>query len=213
MLLNLAIFMWFGAVCPWSSFAHNNIIPIYRLIFLGILILLVRRVPIVFAMHKYIRQIENKFQASFVGFFGPIGVGAAFYLSVSREFLFEITVDGKVREDAQQVAEAIDIIVWFLIICSIVCCPYFPYLYMLIANFTTCRLSMASRYLWSRLGLISPVPFPVRLAMLLLQKRNRSPSPTYITLVVRQHRLQSHPRVVKGDVIHLSLGFSKSVGL
>lgn len=120
MLLNLAIFMWFGAVCPWASFAHNDIIPIYRLIFLGILILLVRRVPIVFAMHKYIRQIENKFQASFVGFFGPIGVGAAFYLSVSREFLFQITVDGHVREDAKRVAEAVDIIVWFLIICSIV---------------------------------------------------------------------------------------------
>lgn len=125
MLLNLAIFMWFGAVCPWASFAHNEIIPIYRLIFLGILILLVRRVPIVFAMHKYIHQIENKFQASFVGFFGPIGVGAAFYLSVSREFLLEITVDGHVREDAKQVAEAVDIIVWFLIICSIVRCPPF----------------------------------------------------------------------------------------
>lgn len=121
MLLNLAIFMWFGAVCPWSSFLNNNIIPIYRLIFLGILILLFRRVPIVFAMHKYIHQIENKFQAAFVGFFGPIGVGAAFYLSVSREFLLEITVDGHVREDAQQVAEAVDVIVWFLIICSIVC--------------------------------------------------------------------------------------------
>lgn len=120
MLLNLAIFMWFGAVCPWWSFAHNNVIPIYRLIFLGILILLVRRLPIIFAMHKNIHQIENKFQASFVGFFGPIGVGAIFYLSVGREFLHKITVDDKVREDAQQVAEAIDVVVWFLVICSIV---------------------------------------------------------------------------------------------
>src|SRR3954447_4630522 len=42
MLLNLSVFMWFGAVCPWSSFLNNSVIPIYRLIALGILILLLR---------------------------------------------------------------------------------------------------------------------------------------------------------------------------
>ncbi len=42
MLLNLSVFIWFGAICPWSSFAHNSVIPIYRLVFLGILILLFR---------------------------------------------------------------------------------------------------------------------------------------------------------------------------
>lgn len=121
MLLNLAIFMWFGAVCPWASFVHNDIIPIYRLIFLGILILLVRRMPIVFAMHKYIHQIEQLSQAAFVGFFGPIGVGAIFYLSVSREYLREnVTVDGKPREDAKKVADTINVVVWFLVMCSIV---------------------------------------------------------------------------------------------
>lgn len=120
MLLNLSMFMWFGAVCPWSSFLNNDIIPIYRLIFLGILILLVRRMPIIFAMHKYIHQIEDLSHAAFVGFFGPIGVGAIFYLSICREFLLEITVDGQVREDAQKVADTASIVVWFLAICSIV---------------------------------------------------------------------------------------------
>ncbi|KAF9893556.1 hypothetical protein FE257_010868 [Aspergillus nanangensis] len=120
MLLNLAVFMWFGAVCPWYAFLHNNIIPIYRLIFLGILILLVRRMPVIFAMHKYIQQIENLFLAAFVGFFGPMGVGAIFYLSVAREFLRGITVNGEIRHDAAQVSEAVDVVVWFLVICSIV---------------------------------------------------------------------------------------------
>lgn len=120
MLLNLAVFMWFGAVCPWSSFLNNSVIPVYRLIFLGILILLVRRMPIIFAMHKLIHQIEHFYQAAFVGFFGPIGVGAVFYLSVSREFLNQITVDGQVREDAAKVSEAVNVVVWFLVICSIV---------------------------------------------------------------------------------------------
>lgn len=120
MLLNLAVFIWFGAVCPWSSFLNNDIIPIYRLIFLGILILLVRRLPIILAMHKYIHQIEHFTHAAFVGFFGPIGVGAVFYLSISRESLLKITVDGKVREDAEKVAETVNIVVWFLVVCSIV---------------------------------------------------------------------------------------------
>ncbi|EAU37610.1 conserved hypothetical protein [Aspergillus terreus NIH2624] len=121
MLLNLAVFMWFGAVCPWSAFLHNEIIPIYRLIFVGVLILLVRRMPIILAMHKYIPQIENLYHAAFVGFFGPIGVGAIFYLSVTREFLRTITVEGgQTREDARRVSEAVDVIVWFLVICSIV---------------------------------------------------------------------------------------------
>lgn len=44
MLLNLAVFMWFGAICPWPQFLDNDVIPIYRLIFLGVLILLLRLV-------------------------------------------------------------------------------------------------------------------------------------------------------------------------
>jgi len=42
MLLNLSIFIWFGAVCPWAMFRVNSVIPIYRLIPLGILILIFR---------------------------------------------------------------------------------------------------------------------------------------------------------------------------
>jgi NhaP-type Na+/H+ or K+/H+ antiporter len=120
MLLNVTIFIWFGAVCPWAEFYHNDVIPIHRLIFLGILVLLLRRLPIVYALHKYIPQIEQKRQALFVGFFGPIGVSAIFYLYVSLEFLRKITVDGKVREDAQYLMEVMNVVIWFLCICSVV---------------------------------------------------------------------------------------------
>jgi NhaP-type Na+/H+ or K+/H+ antiporter len=127
MLLNLSVFMWFGAVCPWASFLHNDVIPIYRLIFLGILILLLRRLPIVFAMHKYISQIEEVQQAAFVGFFGPIGVSAVFYLYISLEFLEKnILIDGEPREDAQKLADTMKVVIWFLAICSIVCTQSTP---------------------------------------------------------------------------------------
>lgn len=71
-------------------------------------------------MHKFIHQIEEKRQAIFVGFFGPIGVSAVFYLYISLEFLEEITVEGVQRADAAKLAEVIKVVVWFLAICSIV---------------------------------------------------------------------------------------------
>ncbi len=124
MLLNLSIFMWFGAVCPWGTFLHNDVVPIYRLIVLGILILIFRRLPIVFALHTFqwskIWQIEQKQQALFVGFFGPIGVSAVFYLYVSLEFLRQITVDGVIRADAERLEDVLTVVIWFLAICSIV---------------------------------------------------------------------------------------------
>ncbi|KAL1607369.1 hypothetical protein SLS59_002334 [Nothophoma quercina] len=120
MLLNVSIFIWFGAICPWAEFYHNNVISIWRLVILGILVLLLRRPPIVFSMHKKIHQIEEKRQALFVGFFGPIGVSAAFYLYISIEFLNKIKVDGNTREDAAYLIEVMNVVIWFLIICSVV---------------------------------------------------------------------------------------------
>lgn len=121
MLLNVSIFIWFGAVCPWPDFNTNNVIPIYRLIFLGVLVLLLRRLPVVVAMHKHIHQIEQLRQALFVGFFGPIGVSAIFYLYISIDFLKKITVeDGTQRADAAHLQEVMYVVIWFLVICSIV---------------------------------------------------------------------------------------------
>jgi NhaP-type Na+/H+ or K+/H+ antiporter len=120
MLLNVSVFIWLGAVCPWSLFANSPVIPLYRLVPLGILVLLLRRLPIIYALHKQIHQIEQRRQALFVGFFGPIGVSAIFYLYISLEFLENIVVDGEVREDAAYLMEVIKVVVWFLVICSVV---------------------------------------------------------------------------------------------
>lgn len=122
MLLNVAVFAWFGAVCPWSLFNNSPVIPIWRLIILAVLVLLFRRPPIVYLMHRFIPQIEQKRQALFVGFFGPIGVSAVFYIHVSAEYLSNVVdpATGSQREDARQLAEVIEVVVWFMVICSIV---------------------------------------------------------------------------------------------
>ena len=120
MLLNLSIFMWYGAVCPWASFRENDVIPIYRLIPLGILILLLRRLPFILAIHKIIPQIEQFQQAAFVGFFGPIGVSAIFYLYISIDFLEQTVYHGAEREDAKKLQDTMLVVVWFLAVCSMV---------------------------------------------------------------------------------------------
>ncbi|KAK1774341.1 Sodium/hydrogen exchanger family-domain-containing protein [Copromyces sp. CBS 386.78] len=128
MLLNVTIFMWYGAVCPWEMFLRNGVgIQIYRLIVLGILVLLLRRLPWVFIAHKIpwgrkiIPQIEGAKQAIFVGFFGPVGVSAIFYLYITLEFLRGMDgPDGEPREDIKDLAETVVVVVWFIAICSIV---------------------------------------------------------------------------------------------
>lgn len=113
--------MWYGAVAPWRDFRVNDIIPLWRLILLGILILLLRRIPMVLLFHKKIKEIEDLPQALFVGFFGPIGVSAVFYLYVSIDFLNQVLEDdGVIREDAARLQAVMRVVIWFLAITSIV---------------------------------------------------------------------------------------------
>ncbi|KAF5857841.1 hypothetical protein ETB97_005215 [Aspergillus alliaceus] len=122
MLLNVTIFLWYGAYLPWDQFGDNPVISIWRLVVLGVLVLLLRRLPWVFGMHKWIHQIEEARQAIFVGFFGPIGVSAVFYLFVSMEFIEKhlSDKDGIPRSDIMDLGETIRVVVWFLAVCSIV---------------------------------------------------------------------------------------------
>lgn len=117
MLLNVSIFLWFGAVCPWPLFADNDVVPISRLVALGILVLLLRRPPIVALLHTRIYQIEHWRQMTIVGFFGPIGVSAIFYLYISLEYLHKHSA---ADTDLTHLAKVMMVVVWFLVICSIV---------------------------------------------------------------------------------------------
>lgn len=121
MLLNLAVFMWFGAVCPWSIF-YDGVVPLYRLVFLGILVLLLRRLPVIFALHPFIRQIPSKRLAALVGFFGPMGVSAIFYLFLSLNYLQRLArklTDEAKHTEIIHLMEVITSVVWFICICSI----------------------------------------------------------------------------------------------
>ena len=122
MLLNVTIFMWYGAMLPWRLFSANSVMPTWRIVLLGLSVLLLRRLPWVFGMHTWIHQIRQVRQAIFVGFFGPIGVSAVFYLFISIEFIEEHLSgeNGQPREDVKEFAETFRVVVWFLVVCSVV---------------------------------------------------------------------------------------------
>lgn len=122
MLLNVTIFLWYGAFLPWEDFGSSSVISTWRVVVLGLLVLLLRRLPWVFLMHKRIPQIVDTKQAIFVGFFGPIGVSAIFYLFITLEFIEEhlTDVNGTTRSDVKDLGELVRIIVWFLTVCSVV---------------------------------------------------------------------------------------------
>jgi NhaP-type Na+/H+ or K+/H+ antiporter len=123
LVLNMAMFIWLGAVCPWTSFIDVSVIPVPRLFFLGILVLLLRRLPAIYLMRHLIPQITGSRDSLFMGFFGPIGVSAIFYCCLGTEFLRTFAEEDAV---ASQLQETMYVIVWFLVTTSVVRLPGLP---------------------------------------------------------------------------------------
>jgi NhaP-type Na+/H+ or K+/H+ antiporter len=84
-VLNLLGFGYIGMVMPWSEFhdPEGTGLTIPLLIGLLVMVLLFRRLPSIFMLFKFIKAIDSWKDALFVGYFGPIGIGAVFYVEHS----------------------------------------------------------------------------------------------------------------------------------
>ncbi|CEI96039.1 hypothetical protein RMCBS344292_10209 [Rhizopus microsporus] len=82
MMSNLSIFVFIGITMPWKLFVK---VGITKLLGLAMGVLLFRRLPVVVGLYHYIPGISNWRQAIFMGWFGPIGVGALFYYTMAIE--------------------------------------------------------------------------------------------------------------------------------
>jgi NhaP-type Na+/H+ or K+/H+ antiporter len=88
LMLNSTMFVFFGAMVPWSSFNQFdefNITP-GRLVALLVLILMFRRIPVVYLTWKLkmLPHVKSGTEALFCGHFGPMGVGALFLAMEAR---------------------------------------------------------------------------------------------------------------------------------
>ncbi|KAF7332714.1 Na-H-Exchanger domain-containing protein [Mycena kentingensis (nom. inval.)] len=87
LVLNCACFVYIGAWMPFSSFNSPELeITPARLLLLFVGVLLLRRIPSVLLLYRWVAEIESWKQALFTGHFGPMGVGAIFVstLAVTR---------------------------------------------------------------------------------------------------------------------------------
>lgn len=85
LLLNMAFFVYFGAIVPWDLFNEASLgLSPWKLVIIAILIILFRRIPIMLALKPLIPDIRNWREALFCGHFGPIGVGAVFISILAR---------------------------------------------------------------------------------------------------------------------------------
>lgn len=87
LLLNSSLFVYFGAIIPWSSFSNVPHLSVGRLLALLALIVLFRRLPFVLALKPWTPDIHTYREALFCGHFGPMGAGALFLAMEARDQL------------------------------------------------------------------------------------------------------------------------------
>jgi hypothetical protein len=120
-LLNFGGFMYIGAILPWDEFNQPDITGITygRLLALGLLVLLLRRIPAMMVMYKLMPNTVKSWQeALFMGYFGPIGIGAVFYVEHAFH-LFPHLEDAETHEE-EDLLLAMRPVVYFLVLFSIV---------------------------------------------------------------------------------------------
>ncbi|KAJ2872456.1 hypothetical protein GGH93_004004 [Coemansia aciculifera] len=78
-LLSMTFFIYFGAIIPWSAYTVENMLGPWRIVIVVVLIMLLRRLPVLLASYRLIPAIRTWQDALFAGWFGPVGVSAVFY--------------------------------------------------------------------------------------------------------------------------------------
>ncbi|EEU42344.1 uncharacterized protein NECHADRAFT_69169 [Fusarium vanettenii 77-13-4] len=119
-LLNFGGFMYIGIIIPWADFndPDGTGVTYPRLIALGVMVLLFRRIPAILALYKLMPAVVKNYKdALFMGYFGPIGVGAVFYLEHVRH-LFPHAGEGD--EEETNMINALGPVIYWLVFFSIV---------------------------------------------------------------------------------------------
>ncbi|KAF6795825.1 Na(+)/H(+) antiporter C3A11.09-like protein 1 [Colletotrichum sojae] len=122
-LLNYGGFIYLGTIIPWSEFSSDitGISP-GRLFGLGFLVLAFRRIPAVLLTYKLMPgTIKDWKEALFMGYFGPIGVGAAFYVEHARHLFPKVAEADAVGDtEVADLLRAIGPVVYWLALFSII---------------------------------------------------------------------------------------------
>ncbi|CAE6470036.1 unnamed protein product [Rhizoctonia solani] len=128
LLFNCACFIFIGAWIPFDDFdAPELSISPWRLIVLGLAVIVLRRLPIMLALYKFIPDIRTIRECVFAGHFGPMGVGAVFISTLAAVKLPEpmeiepngLLADGGTPQQIDYLGHSIQPVVAFMVLISI----------------------------------------------------------------------------------------------
>ena len=84
LVLNCACFIYIGAWLPFDQFNSPDLgVTPWRLVVLFIAVLVLRRIPVLLLLYRWIPEIRSWREALFTGHFGPVG-----YLRHSRNYSY-----------------------------------------------------------------------------------------------------------------------------
>ncbi|KAJ4366770.1 hypothetical protein N0V83_007295 [Neocucurbitaria cava] len=121
-ILNFGGFMYIGTIIPWNEFQLPDVtgITVGRLMILGFLVLVFRRIPAIFMTYKLMPScVKDWKEALFMGYFGPIGIGAVFYVEHTRH-LFPTPEEATTAEEEDLTRAMIPVVYWLVIFSIIV---------------------------------------------------------------------------------------------
>ncbi|KZT72170.1 hypothetical protein DAEQUDRAFT_723348 [Daedalea quercina L-15889] len=119
LLLNCACFVYIGAWLPFDQYNRPDLgITPWRLVVLFICILIVRRIPSLLLLYRWVPEISNWREALFSGHFGPMGVGAVFVSTLAATRL--PTPHSPPEDQAELLAATVQIVVSFVVLGSII---------------------------------------------------------------------------------------------
>ncbi|KAF8993685.1 Sodium/hydrogen exchanger [Cyathus striatus] len=119
LVLNCACFIYIGAWMPFETFRDPVLdLTLWRLFALAIGILILRRIPAILVLYKWIPEITSWREALFSGHFGPMGVGAIFVSTLAKRKLENANTPPVTQEDF--LAACLHPVVSFVVLTSIV---------------------------------------------------------------------------------------------
>ncbi|KAI0633861.1 Sodium/hydrogen exchanger family-domain-containing protein [Trametes polyzona] len=119
LLLNCGCFVYIGAWMPFNMFNAPELgITPWRLVVLFLAILVLRRIPPLLLLYKWVPEITTWREALFSGHFGPMGVGAIF---ISTLAVTELPAPQRPPQgQAELLAATLQTIVSFVVLGSII---------------------------------------------------------------------------------------------
>jgi NhaP-type Na+/H+ or K+/H+ antiporter len=118
LLFNVASFVYVGAWMPFDSFSNEILtLSVGRLVVTAFLILMLKRLPIMIALYKFIPDVKTFREALFSGHFGPVGIGAVYISTFAVGYLPKPS--NPPANQAEFLASTIQPIVAFIVLCSV----------------------------------------------------------------------------------------------